>query len=289
MGLNADERRKMRGFQTRLDEKIHLAKQTISRTMAHYKNPAVLWSGGKDSMVLLHLLLTTTLRSLPVICWREPWMPWKQAFVNRMIAEWSLTVWDWHPQAVTLCKGHGRIDVLNHYQMQRGTMILARGTEPPEEGKAWMCGRDTFLARPLGGFAAPWDVAFHGHKSTDDDPTSGKIPLAVDILDTPGTVAYSYPLREWTDEDIFAYIEAKNLPYDEARYERTDEGWRILPDKFANPDYYATCLRCMDPDAGPFVHCPKLNSQINNVSASVVWQQPRLAYCGLRTEGEDGK
>jgi len=266
-----------------LSDKIARAEEVIRRTLSQYRNPAVLWSGGKDSMVLLYLLLHCTRKNLPVICWREPWMPWKQAFVNRMIAEWNLTVWDWHPQAVTLCKGNGRIDVLNHYQMQRGTMILARGTEPPTYGKPWLCGRDTFLSRPLGGFAAPWDVAFHGHKSSDDDPTSGKIPLAVDILDTPGTVAYSYPLRDWTDEDIFRFIERKSIPYDETRYRKGADGWEIVAEKHANPDYYSTCLACVDPDAGAFVQCPKLAMQINNVAGSVVWQSPQLAYCGLRT------
>ena len=152
-------------------------RRSIWRLVRHYKRPCVLWSGGKDSTAMLHLLREMVPEPLPVVCWREPWQPWKQEFCNRVIELWNLTVWDWHPLGVCLCKGNGRIDVLNSYQFgTTGRMILARGIEPPHEGEPWLCGRETFLSRPLAPFVAPWDLAFHGHKSVDDDPTSGQIP-----------------------------------------------------------------------------------------------------------------
>lgn len=270
-----------------LDDKISSAVRTITAALDQYRKPCVLWSGGKDSMVLLHLLRGGGYH-FPVVCWREPWMPWKQRFVNRIIDAWSLEVWDYAPSAVALCKGNGRIDVMQHYQIGAGAMILARGTEPPEEGKPWLCGRDTFLSRPVGSFAFPWDGMFHGHKSCDADPTSGGVPLKVDVLHTPGSAASIYPLREWTDEDVFAYIDRFGVPYDESRYARTPSGWTILPEKDGNPDYYHTCFRCCDPDAPAFVACPKLGVEINNIAGQLRFIAPAMAYCGLRQKEEAG-
>lgn len=286
----------MSGGGARLTGLISRAKNVLLAGMQQYRRPCVLWSGGKDSMVLLHML-RDLYGDLPVVCYREPWMPEKQAFVNRVISEWGLTVWDYAPSAVALCKGNGRIDVIQHYQIGQTAMMLARGTEPLDEvaadgptlgcGSTWLCGRDTFLSRPLGTFNFPWDAMFIGHKSSDVDPTSGGVPLAVDVMDTPGTAAAVYPLREWTDEDVFAYIERYGVPYDESRYLQLGPGdWTLSEDITANPDYYRTCLACCDPDAAPFVRCPKTGLEINNVSARVPFIEPSLPYCGLR-EGAD--
>lgn len=239
-------------------------------------------------MVLLHLLRKAGCR-FPVVCFREPWMPWKQRFANRIIEEWNLTVWDWHPQYVQLCKGMGRIDILNFYSFGQEPIMLARGTERPDGGNIgcdYLCGRDTFLSRPLGTFTPPWDLAFHGHKSCDEDACSGKVPLQLDIKDTPGSVASVFPLRNWSDEDIFEYIDEHNVPYDTTRYEKTSDGWKVITkDKKYNPDYYHTCLKCLDPQEGAYVQCPKLNNlQINNISNRVVWSEPSMDYCGLRSQ-----
>lgn len=274
------------------DAKISDARRVIRAAMGHFRNPCVLWSGGKDSMVLLHLLRMETL-DWPVVCYREPWLPEKQGFVNRVIAEWNLEVWDYAPSAVSLCKGNGRIDILNTYKVgvaPDATMTLARGTEKPVEGEPWICGRTTFLGRPLGTFQFPWDAMFIGHKSVDVDPTSGQVPLQTDVMNKPGSSAAVYPLRHWTDGDVFAYIECFNVPYDESRYELGDDGqWRLLADKRRNPDYYATCLRCCDPEEGPFVMCPKLGLEIDNIAERLRWVQPRMDYCGLRTSTKGGE
>ena len=266
-------------------DKLSTTREFIFRMLASHNRPCVLWSGGKDSMVLLHILRDMT-KPLPVVCWREPWLSYKQRFANKIIDEWNLTVWDWHPASVGLTKGNGRVDILNHYQfgLQGATMTLARGVEKPAEDERLICGRDTLLSRPVAPFIPPWDLAFHGHKSIDKDACSGTVPLEVDLMDTPGMIACAYPLRHWTDEDIFDYTEQHGVPYDEKRYGKVDGKWTVFPYQKENPDYMPACLKCLDPDEGEFVYCPKIKAHINNISNQTRWEQPKANYCNLRRE-----
>ena len=270
-----------------MNEKLKDSRELIIKALNAWSNPCVLWSGGKDSMVLLHLLRSIFGR-LPVVCWREPWFAYKNAFINRMISEWDLEVWDWHPVKVGLTKGNGRIDVLNYYPFgptPEATMMMSRGVErEPAEGERLRCGRETVLMRPLAPFVPPWDLAFHGHKSADVDLIHGNVPLEVDLMDTPGQMACAFPLRHWSDEDVFAYLEEHEVPIDHHRYEKVDGQWVAKPYQRLNPDFLPLCLKCCDPDEGEYVDCPKLKMRINNVSANVRWEKPRLAYCNVGKE-----
>jgi hypothetical protein len=272
-----------------LGEKIKLAVGLCERMLAKYQRPCIFWSGGKDSMVILHMLKFLIGRELPVVCWREPWMPKKQKFVNRMIQEWDLVAWDWAPSKMALCHGKNRIDVMNHYQINTAIgqdpqyLILARGTEPPVEGLPFLCGLETFISRPFGTFNFPWDCAFHGHKSVDEDPLSGKLPLAVDLMQNPNAADAIFPLREWSDEDVFEYHRLHEVPFDETRYDIENKAV-LKNDKEDNPDYYRTCFKCCDPTSSKFVRCPKYDVEMNNVSHLVPWIEPAMPYCGLRDE-----
>lgn len=271
----------------RLDGLIKEALRIIQAPASYgLSKPVILWSGGKDSMVLLHIIRALTGANIPLICWREPWHPKKNAFTNAVIKAWNLEVYDWAPSKVALCEGNGRIDVLNYYQTgpmsNPSYLILARGTEE-EEHPDQICGLDTFFRRPLGSCDFPWDTMYHGHKSSDEDPTSGPVPLSSDMVIRPNAGSAFYPLRNWTDRDIFHYIEVMGVPYDSSRYQNNEDGtWTILPDKTLNPDYFYTCWKCVKKDGGPVI-CPKTNSEMGNLNHAVPWEQPSAPYCGLRS------
>jgi hypothetical protein len=264
-----------------LTSKIHEAEEIVRKTLQTHSEPVIAWSSGKDSMCLLHIIMFRMGIKMPVICYREPWMPDKLDFTNTVIRHYGLEAWDYSPCDVALRKGNGRIDVLNSYQIGASTMQVARGTEPPGTGP-FLCGVETFLRRPRGTFAFPWGIIFHGHKSCDIDPCAGPVPLKVDVKLTPGSATAAFPVRNFTDDEIFEYLEENDCPIDPGRYLKVGEKWTVLEDKRNSPDYYPTCFKCCDPENGEFVRCPKYNWDMPSLSGSVKWETPNMPYCGLK-------
>ena len=52
----------------------------VERWLGQCANPVVLWSGGKDSTAMLHLIRYEVGANLPVIQWREPRFRSRYAF-----------------------------------------------------------------------------------------------------------------------------------------------------------------------------------------------------------------
>lgn len=269
-----------------LDAKIDAARLLAAGVLERYSRPAVMCSFGKDSMVLLHLLLAAGIR-LPVIFHRDPWFPQKYAFAERVAREWGLALWDYPPSAVTMWEGKGIMAFTNHYQIgpQREDgripdLALPKNIVPPERGRSFLCGRDDVFGRPLGTFDYPWDVVFIGHKSADEDQIAGRVPLAAEIVCNGVGPDAAFPLRDWTHEEVWAYTERFGVPVQEDRYVRGADGrWREVEDKWANSDYWHACIRCLDRREGAEVICPKTGQAVPNVSERVVYRDIVPEYC----------
>jgi uncharacterized protein len=128
-------------------------------------NPCVLWSGGKDSTAMLHLIRHEVGAKLPCVQWREPRFRSRYAHSDRLAAEWDLEVYDWTPLAYALTDGYDietgqpRFDFVKCYEMApRKVMFLCLGTEEPKAEELasgrYLCGLDA-LRRPTGTFSLP--------------------------------------------------------------------------------------------------------------------------------------
>lgn len=257
-----------------------LIADTIARArlwLAEYQNPVVLWSGGKDSTVLLHILIHHVGVRLPCIQWREPRFRHRYSYSDRLIADWDLEVHDYPPIAISIASGPDsttgnlRFDAVKQYQIGPAkTAAMCLGTEPPTEAELasgrYLCGLRDLLQRPTGHFNFPWDTVFHGHKSSDTDLIKGHIPLDSHIHTAPGQATALFLLRDWSDQDIFDYLEAHDIPIDSTRYIRTPDGWVNNPDKSNNADFYPVCWNCVNRHAPRSVYCPRLDSAVNNIS-----------------------
>jgi len=233
-------------------------------------------------MILLHLLKSRGLR-LPVIFHRDPWWPKKYAFADRIISEYGLEVHDWAPLAMTLWEGKSIMAFTTHYQigpLPGGVLQCPKNILPPEPDKPFLCGLRDVLKRPTGTFNYPWDCVLIGHKNSDEDQIAGKVALNCDIKQNAGVGPdAAFPLRNWTDKDIWDYTACYNVPQQEDRYDVANRC--ELPDKSANSDYAHVCIACCDRRSdAKAVYCPKFGCSVTTVADQVPYDAPRFNYYG---------
>lgn len=262
---------------------LERSRAIVRRGRNLYPESVVSWSGGKDSMALLHLLRSEGFVT-PLIFFREPWQPRKYEFHDRIIRDWELQVSTWHPSAVALQQSGGEIEIQNWYSFGSSSITCPTGIVPPDADLPWACALD-MLQRPTQerlDFYRPPQAFWVGHKRCDSDPIlGGDAGTRAEAVIRDDGMAVLFPLRDWSHADVWAYIEEFNVPYDEARYEKHEGVWRERPDKRHNADYVHACAACVDrrPDAPKFVHCPKLGMTIENCSSRLPWVEPsKLSY-----------
>jgi len=247
--------------------------------MGKHTSPVVYSSFGKDSMVMLDLVRRAGYH-LPIIFHREAFDPKKYEFANQVIQRNGYTVYDWPPQYMEVSKSpEGEFEIINRHQVRHGVDYLPIGIRPPVKGKPFLCGLEDFYRKPTGTFSFPWDLGFVGHKSVDIDPMLGPVPLVTDYINNSPACSLAFPLRYFTNEDIWEYTVSEGLPISRKRYNSKD-GYREFQDTTWNPDYFTCCVACMDKDAPARVPCPKTGGNTINVSQSLNWRDvpPRPAH-----------
>ena len=265
----------------RIDDLITETLSVSKRVLANYKNPIMGCSFGKDSMVLLHILMNNGFKP-PIVFYRDPWWPQKYHFADQMIYEWGLETYDYPPSAISLWEGKEIMAFTNHYQVGNqvsSILNLPKNILDPEPNRKWLCGVE-LLNRPKGSFQFPWDVVFIGHKSSDVDQIAGSVKLHVDIKKNAGVGPdFVFPLRNWTDADVWEYTDLYTVPQQWDRYNK--ETKKENPDKWTNSDYANVCISCMDRrNKSVSVYCPKMKCEVSNISSLVPYQDISMDYFG---------
>jgi hypothetical protein len=256
-----------------LESKIDKTYELMKKVLSVYRNPVVMSSFGKDSMVMLDLIMRAFLK-FPVLFHREPFFPEKYKFANQMIEAGDYTVYDYPPSGTSLIKNGPVMEIVNWYSVGSKFSYLPTGIKEPEAGKPFLCGlRDLYRKPTAQNFSFPWDLVFIGHKNSDRDVILGAVPLAVDLKQNVNGPDYFFPLRHFTDEDIWEYHKKFDVPVHVERYDPTN-GFAERKDVSANPDYFPACTLCMDRDQPKSVHCPLIDQQISNISAELQYTEP---------------
>jgi hypothetical protein len=253
----------------RIQDKAAATLEFCERMIREYANPVLFWSGGKDSMVLLHLMYSHGIR-MPVVYYRDPFFPRKNRFVNLIIDSYLLECHDYPPLRVSLRHHPAMVALVSEYSTgPASTAAVLKNSIEYQDGddeKEFLCGVN-FLMRPCATFAFPWTVAFVAHKDCDEDQIFGEIPLHSNIVYRDEGPDYVFPLKEWTHDDVWDYTEHHQVPVQADRYDvpnRTE-----FPDKTFNSDWYPVCIRCVDKRTpGATVFCPKMQRDIVNVSGA---------------------
>lgn len=251
-----------------LAEKIHESNQWLHRMATDYLAPAILLSFGKDSVVMLHLARKLGYR-WPCISFQDPWWPERYNYAQALSAAWGLEVHTPPAQALMLYEQDGMLQTVTNYGLGTESISLPRDVIRYDERKPLgneICLRDDFFRRPLGTMAFPWDAVAHGQKATDTNPIFGKVGVTVHKKELPeGAPDAIYPLKNWTDDDVWDYIEANGIPVHEARYDVARRTvWQHRCDDI---DYMPACARCVDRSEAANVWCPKAQAIIRNASA----------------------
>jgi hypothetical protein len=259
------------------EQKVGWAKHLIHSSLANARNPAVMCSFGKDSMVVLHLVMG--IRKLKVVFHRELIQHHRHEYANRMMREWDLHVIDYPASATALSENEKEMNVVSYYQAGANSIYLPSGLRHEDKGRDTVCALADIYGKPTGSINYPFDLVFHGHKTVDNDPVYGDIPLYADVaqgIDFPSSV---FVIRNFTDEDVWRYIEENNIPIHTDRYEKAEGKWRNKADRTNNPDYIGCCYACMSKRTGNNVYCPKLGATVSNVSERLRWAPPiSLSY-----------
>lgn len=258
-----------------LEDKITAAEKVIDAVLRNYRNPCLLCSFGKDSMVLLYMLRQWH-KPLPVVFFRQPFFQRKYAYANRIIEDWNLQeiYQDVPPFGVAVSHGQGKTEFVNHYNFGGKTIMVPIGWLQPKESEPYLCGKEDIYNRPLGTFNWPWDCAIVGHKATDTDPLHPSLNIEMELVQNPNACDCAFPLREWSDEDIWAFTEKYDVPINHGRYEKSDEGWRVKEGQYYDSDYFPYCNKCFDPSQPDVVDCPKLGVKVENMKNKLQYQNP---------------
>jgi hypothetical protein len=262
---------------TKLERTVELIRAGLSVP----NRSALAWSGGKDSMVLLHILHSLGVK-MPVIFFKEPWQPEKYSFQNSVIELYGLEVYTWHPSSSAFQQNGDEFEVQNVYQLNTSTMTCPTGITAPVAGKPFACAIDILNRPKQAALFANWDMVWIGHKSCDSDPIlGGDAGTRINARFGQGWVNFMFPLRDWSHDEIWEYIEHNGVPWDKNRYEKVDGKYREKEDKAMNVDYVHACTACIDkrPEAKKFVYCPKFKGMVENASSRYPWfDQTPLTY-----------
>lgn len=239
--------------------------ELIAGQLACRRNPAVAWSGGKDSQILLHLVRSLK-PDISVVYFRGFPHLTKHNFVLRMAKEWDLNLSTPLPFVRDAIAKDGHVELVELYSLAPGRFMYfpieaARDYEPDKDSHCGLAHLNGEMAAGVSNF----DAVFIGHRNDDADPTHGAVPLKEHVVDY-GDFAYVYPLKDWSEADIWAASKLLGIPQNEARY--------VEGDTSANADYADICTRCFLAPAT----CPQTGEDLPAAFEEALLEQRRADY-----------
>jgi 3'-phosphoadenosine 5'-phosphosulfate sulfotransferase (PAPS reductase)/FAD synthetase len=253
------------------------------RQKAHKaRKPAAMLSFGKDSMVMAWLIREALAGEhglngehfplphafpLPIIYHREPWFAFKHDFADHVIQTWAMEAHDFPPLYCGVKTNQGMIEPVARYQLGSSAIDVPKNLCMPDPRRDYICGLHDWIGRPQAALASyPWDLLFIGHKSSDVDPFDGHVPLKNSTAEIGG-VTLAFPLKDWSDSDVWDAIEFNHIAVDSRRY----KGRREVKDRWYHNDYVHGCMACIDPRCKEKeVFCPKLKRNVRNLGPYVL-------------------
>lgn len=205
--------------------------EAIRERLATANSPIIAFSGGSDSLLLLHLVHEID-KSVPVLLFQDFWPIEHKKWVGKVIADRELTAFFYKPSMLRYTDGA----VISHYPFLGSTIPVISDVVHANK-----CGIDQgkrVLAKaPLAAFL--WDCVFTGSRKTD----SHALVPELDFTAMPGVCC---PIWELSDSDVTQALETLN----------------IETSPTSSDAHY--CMNCLEPE-GRTVWCPKLSRNISSI------------------------
>jgi hypothetical protein len=263
--------------------KVESALRIIRENLALAQKPVVWSSFGKDSIVLIDLISKIN-KDIPILFQKEFACPEKYTHANRVIEKYGLNVYSFPPmntavQYHTYKDGSFEWEIQNYYSYKGRNFTIPTGIV--DNPKSDLCCLERIYRKPFAIVDYMWDMQFIGHKDCDTDAFYETCKLDDYVYKKDNLPTCIFPLKDWSDKDIWDYIDENNLDYNEKRYVRKGENWRgQFKDTKYNPDYFECCLECMKfTNKGKEVFCPKLNKKIMSIADKIRYDNaPEVEY-----------
>ena len=243
-----------------IESLIENARRLIGEQLAVSQSPAVLWSGGEDSQLLLWLVREWK-RDVPVIHFRSLPSETKHAFADRIIAEWGLPLSDVPRVGVDVVANGDEVNLIEEYAVSpKFHLYLPLENEPGRPVDRDSTCAIRVLNEKRGGIGRIserlHDVVFIGHHAEDGDLVLGLLEPK-ESVSQGADVQMIYPLVSWTKADVRAASKLLGVPQNDARY---------AGDLTVNSDYFPLCVECLKPGrTEEEITCPKLNVPVFNL------------------------
>ena len=262
-------------FTTMTAVKVDDSREQIRELLSKSSSPAVLWSSGQDSQLLLYLIRQIR-PNVAVIHLRPLDQGTKHAFADRIIEEWKLRIESVPLVSVDVVANGNEVNLVEEYALAPGlTVFLPFENEPGRAVDAQSACGIGALKEKQEGLGNPsqksrFDLIFVGHHQGDGDAIFGQLPLVDYSLEVNG-VRVAYPLRDFTKADVREASRFLGVPQNDARY--------LESDMRANNDYFALCTSCLNPtNTGLMVNCPKINQPVYNLGSIIQPEQRRESW-----------
>lgn len=214
-------------------------RRKIRESLDGAKNPALLCSFGKDSLLLLHLALQIY-PNLAIIWYKHRANKEQRRFAERIIQEWDLTVLSYSPADTYFLPGDS-LTLVDEMSFGPHRLPLLTDTKQGTECAVTLKGERT----PFFGY--DFDVTLWGYKRSDEVGPLFKTPFAEDFKF--GVSRFVAPLYDLTDGEVLRAIEECGIPYE------------------AVDDSVSVCTNCLTSDEP--VYCPEAQSLID----PIVWDK----------------